>query len=348
MSQQSHDAIRVLLEVTQALSEERSLEDSLRAVTDAALVLVNADHASVRLLDTTHGSLLASARSGIGAEHSPVELRRGEGVVGWVLEHREALAIDDTHADGRFLPSDAQKFVIRSMVAEPLWSSGDVIGVLSVSSPHVAAFSHENRLLVRLLANCSVPPIERARLRRLAIVDDLTLAYNLRHLGPCLEEEMARSNRTTSPLSFLLMDLDHFKAVNDAHGHAVGDRVLRLFADRVRAIVRRTDVLVRRGGEEFALLMPATSEREARVIAERIRESLGTDAFHALDAVLQQTVSIGVATWDGCESGESLEKRADLAMYDAKARGRNRVTISRLTPPRPSPRAGRASRAPSQ
>jgi diguanylate cyclase (GGDEF)-like protein len=130
-------------------------------------------------------------------------------------------------------------------------------------------------------------------------------------------------------LSFLLMDLDHFKSVNDAHGHAVGDRVLRLFADRVRALVRRTDVLVRRGGEEFALLMPATSEREARVIAERIRESLGTDPFQAQGAVLRQTVSIGVATWDGCESGESLEKRADLAMYDAKARGRNRVTVAR-------------------
>jgi diguanylate cyclase (GGDEF)-like protein len=329
MSERAHDPIGVLLHVTQVLSEERSLEDSLRALTDAALVLVNADHASVRLLDTARGSLLASARSGVGAEDPPVELRRGEGVLGWVLEHRESLAIDDALADGRFVRPSAQKFVIRSIMAEPLWSSGDVIGVLSVSSPRVGAFSREHRLLVRLLANCSIPPIEGARLRRLAIVDDLTLAYNVRHMAPCLEEEMERSIRTTSPLSFLLMDLDHFKAVNDEHGHAVGDRVLRLFADRVRGIVRRTDVLVRRGGEEFALLMPGTSEREASVIADRIRESLGTEAFHALDAVLPQTVSIGVATWDGRESSTSLEKRADLAMYDAKARGRNRVSVSK-------------------
>jgi two-component system, cell cycle response regulator len=337
MSPRGHDAISVLLQVTQVLSTENLLEDSLRAVTDAALVLVNADHASVRLLDTTRGSLLSSARSGVGAEHPPVELRRGEGVLGWVLEHREALAIDDTQVDDRFVRLESQRFVIRSLVAEPLWSSGEVIGVLSVSSPHVAAFSHEDRLLVRLLANCSIPPIERARLRRLAIIDDLTLAYNLRHLGPCLQEEMERSRRTTTPLSFLLMDLDHFKAVNDVHGHAVGDRVLRLFADRVRAIVRRTDVLIRRGGEEFALLMPGTNERDARTIADRIRESLGTEKFHAEDAVLSQTVSIGVATWNGRESGESLEKRADLAMYEAKARGRNRVTVAKKGPRSRSP-----------
>src|SRR5580698_1157922 len=90
------DAIRVLLDLTQRLSEKQSLEDSLCAVTDAALVLVNADHASVRLLDTSRGSLLSSARSGVGKEHPPVEFHRGEGVLGWVLEHREALAIGDT------------------------------------------------------------------------------------------------------------------------------------------------------------------------------------------------------------------------------------------------------------
>jgi two-component system cell cycle response regulator len=291
----------------------------------------------VRLLDTTRGSLLSSARSGVGSEHAPVELRRGEGVVGWVLEHREALAVDDTRNDPRFLKADGQRFVIRSIVAEPLWSSGDVIGVLSVSSPQVAAFSHEDRLLVRLLANCSIPPIERARLHRLAIIDDLTLAYNVRHLAPCLEQEMQRATRTASPLSFLLMDLDHFKEVNDQHGHAVGDVVLRLFADRVRALVRRTDVLVRRGGEEFALLMPGTSEREARASADRIRETLATSAFQALGKTLPQTVSIGAATWDGREAGASLEKRADLAMYEAKARGRNRVAVAKeSTAPRAS------------
>jgi two-component system cell cycle response regulator len=336
------DAISVLLHLTQTLSEKHSLENSLRAVTDAALILVNADHASVRLLDTSKGSLLSSARSGVGKNHPPVEFRPGEGVVGWVLEHKEALALDDARIDPRFVRPDAQKFVIRSIVAEPLWSSGDVIGVLSVSSPRTAAFTHEDRLLVRLLANCSIPPIERARLHRLAIVDDLTLAYNVRHLVTCLDEEMLRARRSSSPLSFLLMDLDHFKEVNDVHGHLVGDAVLRQFADRVRSLVRRSDILVRRGGEEFALLMPTTDERDARAIADRIRETLATEPFKAIGAVLAQTVSIGVATWDGVEAGPALEKRADLAMYEAKGRGRNRVAVAKSGPVKR--RAGAAMR----
>jgi two-component system cell cycle response regulator len=339
-----HDAIRVLLDLTQRLGEKQSLEDSLGAVTDAALLLVLADHSSVRLLDTTRDSFLSSARSGVGKEHAPVELRRGEGVIGWVLDHREGLAIDDTRGDDRFVEVEAQRFVIRSIVAEPLWSSGDVIGVLSVSSARTSAFTHEDRLLVRLLANCSIPPIERARLHRLAIVDDLTLAYNARHLVPCLKEEMQRARHASSPLSFLLMDLDHFKNVNDMHGHAVGDAVLRMFADRVRSLVRRTDILVRRGGEEFALLMPATNERDAWMIADRIRETLATVPIEAQGATLAQTVSIGVATWDGKEAGPSLEKRADLAMYDAKARGRNRVAVAKETKPSRA-HAGRAGDA---
>ncbi len=328
MSGSRSDAITVLLQVTQALSAELLLEESLRAVTDAALVLVDADHASIRLLDTSKGSLLASARSGVGSNHPPVELRRGEGVLGWVLDHREALAVDDTRTDPRFVDAEGQGFSIRSLVAEPLWSSGDVIGVLGVSSPRVAAFTAEDRLLIRLLANCSIPPIERVRLRRLAIVDDLALAYNLRHLGPTLRDEMQRARRAGSSLCFLLMDLDHFKAVNDAHGHAAGDRVLRLFADKVRAVVRRSDVLFRRGGEEFALVMPQTGERDARMTAERIRESLAAEPLVTATSSVRQTVSIGVACWDGHESPETLERRADGAMYEAKSRGRNRTVAA--------------------
>jgi diguanylate cyclase (GGDEF)-like protein len=140
---------------------------------------------------------------------------------------------------------------------------------------------------------------------------------------------MAYARRTSTPLSFLLLDLDHFKRVNDAHGHAIGDAVLRHFADRVRERVRRADVLVRRGGEEFALVMPRTTEGEAQVIAERIQETLALTPFAIGDVSVVQTVSIGVATWDGDESPEALERRADLAMYEAKDRGRNAVVASK-------------------
>jgi diguanylate cyclase (GGDEF)-like protein len=331
MSHRPAEPIGILLQLTQALGEDHTLEESLRAVTDAALVLVKADHASVRLLDAAKTSLLSGARSGAGVGHRPLEFRRGEGAIGWAVEHRESVAIADTTSDPRFLPSPEQGFSIRSLIVEPLWSSGDLIGVLSVSSATPDAFDEEARLKVRLLANCSVPPIEKARLHRLAIVDDLTLAFNVRHLAPRLREEMAYAHKTSSPLSFLLLDLDHFKRVNDEHGHAAGDSVLRQFADSVRERVRRADVLVRRGGEEFALVMPVTTGQEAQTIAERIQEGLATTPLTFEGKRIAQTVSIGVATWDGEESPDALERRADLAMYEAKDRGRNCVVVAKPT-----------------
>jgi two-component system cell cycle response regulator len=126
------------------------------------------------------------------------------------------------------------------------------------------------------------------------------------------------------------MDLDHFKSVNDKHGHAVGDEVLRMFADRVRKAVRRVDVLVRRGGEEFVLIMPATGATQAHATGHRIQQTLHGDPFETDNGAIRikQTVSIGVATWDKRETPEQLERRADEAMYEAKRLGRNRVVVA--------------------
>jgi diguanylate cyclase (GGDEF)-like protein len=123
------------------------------------------------------------------------------------------------------------------------------------------------------------------------------------------------------------MDLDHFKDVNDEHGHAAGDRVLREFADRVRTATRVQDGLVRWGGEEFVLVMPDTDAARALQVAERIREGLASDPIAVSEGVVvEQTVSIGVSTWDGAESAGALVERADRAMYAAKRAGRDRVS----------------------
>ena len=116
------------------------------------------------------------------------------------------------------------------------------------------------------------------------------------------------------------MDLDHFKRVNDDYGHAVGDAVLRIFADRARALVRKIDIFVRRGGEEFNLIMPSTTQEQARATADRIRTAMAEAALDVGDGiVLTQTVSIGVATWNGEETPQGLQQQADAAMYRAKS-----------------------------
>ena len=321
-----HDVAAVLLHLTERLSAGSSLEDALQEVTDAALKLLPGDHASVRLLDASRTQLLTSARSGKGTDRSSLSMKPGEGIAGWVIEHKLPARVTNTREDTRFMEAVGQGFSIKSMVAEPLLSAGRVIGVLSVSSPNVAAFSADDELLARLLANCSVPAIERSRLERLSATDEMTLAFTSRYLLPRVNEEMERARGSKSAVALLSMDLDRFRHVNESYGQPVGDRVLCIFVERVREAARAFDVLVRSAGDQFTLLMPQTTKEDASATAERLRKHIGESAMEPMpSAFLTQTVSIGVATWDGKESAEELREGADFAMREAKERGRDCV-----------------------
>lgn len=169
------------------------------------------------------------------------------------------------------------------------------------------------------------------RNRELATHDELTGAFNRRHLMDSLADERERARRTDVAYSVAILDLDWFKAINDGHGHAGGDAVLRAFCDLARTELRANDLFARYGGEEFVLLMPATPTPEgARCVVERIRIAV---AAHDWRAVLGAqapavTVSAGIATWHRDESSELVLARADAALYDAKHRGRNRCVIA--------------------
>lgn len=164
-------------------------------------------------------------------------------------------------------------------------------------------------------------------LRRLATRDELTGLLNRRELDRILEEEQERALRFDHPLSLLMIDVDHFKAVNDGHGHPVGDVVLREIASRLTAHVRKVDRVARFGGEEFAIVLVQTDGTGAVETARRIRAAVSRDAILAAPGLaLNPTVSIGVATLpdDAC-SAVALVAAADKALYAAKAAGRNRV-----------------------
>lgn len=326
------EALEALLILTRKLTQNLPLEEALKSVTDTVLRLLPGNHASVRVLDEQGVELLAAARSGSGAHRRPRALRPGEGIGGWVVQHGELVRINHADRDPRFVKLPAQGFFIRSILAVPLQSGGKTIGVLTTSSPKPESFGPETEDLARLIANCAVPAIEKARLERLAITDPLTRAFNHRYLQPRLQEEMSRANRDDQPLSMLLLDLDHFKSVNDTHGHQAGDRVLRVFAELVRSGVRGYNVLIRRGGEEFVLLLPGTPLHAAMVVAERVRKTVGRQRIEVAPGLrITQTVSIGVACWNGTESAEEFEQRADAAMYEAKRAGRNRLAVASTT-----------------
>ena len=162
------------------------------------------------------------------------------------------------------------------------------------------------------------------QLRRQTIVDPLTEAYNRRHMDTVLKEAFARAARGTPPPSLLVMDIDHFKRINDQCGHAVGDTVLRKVTDIARHEGRATDKLFRCGGEEFVLYLPETDAAGARVVAEEIRRAIA--GARLLDT-LPVTVSIGVSTLRPDDSLDDWIRCGDQALYCAKESGRNRVCL---------------------
>jgi diguanylate cyclase (GGDEF)-like protein len=174
------------------------------------------------------------------------------------------------------------------------------------------------------------------RLRRVALHDGLTGLFNRRFLRESLPQLQAGAARRLSPLCVIMLDLDHFKQVNDTHGHLVGDQTLIAVAKALRDHSRRSDLVARYGGEEFAVLCPDTDSATALQVAERLREAVAQLGAVALGHPGPQTISVGVAIQSpGDElSPEQLLDHADLALYRAKHAGRNRTEVFR--PPRPA------------
>ena len=172
--------------------------------------------------------------------------------------------------------------------------------------------------------------ITHERFQLLAAVDPLTGAYNRRFGFGRLDEEWARSVRSSLPLGVLAFDLDHFKAVNDTYGHLVGDRVLRGAANAARLVIRDGDVLVRTGGEEFLVVLPGGGVDDVRAIGERIRRAVEGVRTAVGDAAVGVTVSIGAASLPhtSADSAEQLVAAADGALYAAKDAGRNRLSFA--------------------
>ena len=164
--------------------------------------------------------------------------------------------------------------------------------------------------------------------RRDASHDALTGLFNRRAAAERLSQERARAIRQRTPLSVLMLDIDHFKRINDGWGHAAGDGVLLALADVLRNELRANDVGVRHGGEEFLVILPAASAKQAFEAAERIRKQVAGLAMPLDGDIESITVSVGIATFDGAETGDDLIARADAAMYRAKQGGRDRSIAS--------------------
>lgn len=167
-----------------------------------------------------------------------------------------------------------------------------------------------------------------ADMQKLAITDGLTGLYNRRGFFELSQREVERAERFDRAYSVIILDIDHFKAINDTHGHETGDQVLEKLAGRLSAQLRKVDILGRYGGEEFSILLPETNSAGAREVAERLRRCIADEPMDTSQGRLNITISVGLATLtDNTLTLEQTLKRADLALYQAKESGRNCVCV---------------------
>jgi diguanylate cyclase (GGDEF)-like protein len=313
----------------------------ISAVLETSALSVGADCGVFYAVVPAGGLLRAMSWYGCDAEKS--ELSAGEGVAG-------AAAIEDDVVQcpggAELAPAEPSA---SSAVAIPLRRGNRAIGVLALYGRGAGrAFADDDMHLLQSLARQAETAIENTFLyeeaTRLSITDGLTGLWNRRLFDLRINEELQRAIRFQEPFGLLLVDLDHFKAVNDRYGHQAGDAVLVEVARRLTDATREVDVVTRFGGEEFALILPKTPVQGTMRLAAKVREVVAAEPFAAGAASIPVTVSVGAAAYpDHGLSGPDLLAAADAALYQAKANGRDRVEEAEPGG-RPAPRGAGAGR----
>jgi len=333
-------------EIAKALTSTLELREVLNLVMQKVSDLLQPRNWSLILLDENTGKLYFEVAVGDGAEAlKTLQLLPGEGIAGTVFSTGKARLVDDVGGDPAFAPrfDQASAFRTRSILAVPLIARGRVLGVIElVNGPRDPPFSEDDLTTLTAIADYAAIAIENARnfrrVQELTITDEHTGCYNARHMRAQLDHEVRRSQRFHHPLSLVFLDLDHFKSVNDTHGHLIGSALLKEVGELLIASTRQLDLVFRYGGDEFALLLVETAPEGAMTIATRIRDAFRSRRFmqqHGLE--LRLTASMGVATFpDHARSATDLVRAADFAMYAAKAQGRNDVCLAERVPEDPS------------
>ena len=342
------DELAVLNEIGKALTSSLDIGEVMHVILAKVSELLKPRNWSLLLKDHETGELYFKAAVGAGSELlAGLRIKAGEGIAGWVAQHDQPLLVNDVHSDPRFASrfDKASSFHTKSILCVPLTFKNRTLGVIElVNGEGDGPFGDEDLRILGTVAEFSAIAIENAqnfhKVQELTVQDDHTGLFNSRHLMRQLEQEIVRATRFGHPVSLIFFDLDHFKLVNDQHGHQAGSRVLFEVGRLLLGMLRSTDVPVRYGGDEFVVLLPETSKDQAMDAARRIGRMISATPFLAEKRYgpLSLTASLGVAAFpDDAREAEDLIKRADEAMYRVKAEGRGGVAGA--PPQKPAPKS---------
>ena len=335
----------LLADLTETFTSTLDIDEVLSTVCDRVAKWLAIDEVAIVLNEPGSAALVVAAASGIPDYEriAGLTFEIGVGVTGVVWNEQPVVYVPDLSKDERYLGwGGAHAHETGSMVVLRMAFRDEKIGLLDCVRLETGGFSEDEVQMLQIVADQAAIAVRNAGLYRqildLATVDELTGILNRRRLMEHFADEWARGERFGEWLAALILDIDHFKAYNDTHGHLVGDEVLRQVAQALAASVRQVDVVGRYGGEEFVVLLPRCPPEQAYRVGDKLRRLVESLRVESETDIAPPTISVGVACWKPAEAAEGLKpidllRSADGALMEAKAAGRNRVVLAE--PPSP-------------
>jgi diguanylate cyclase (GGDEF)-like protein len=336
LTRQSQE-LSIFHDVAKALTSSLDLDSILQTIMEKMAEYFRPDTWSLLMVDEDHDELYFAIAVGEAAEAlKSVRLKVGEGIAGWVAKHGEQLVVPDVEADPRFAKriDETTKWETRSIICVPVRSKLRVLGVIQLVNVDMSRFGNPEIFFLQSLCDYAAIAIENARwverIQELTITDDCTGLYNARHLYKTLETEVYRSSRFGYEFSVLFIDLDHFKQVNDTHGHLIGSKLLAEIGYLIKAQLRLIDFAFRYGGDEFVVVLPQTTKDSALVVAKRLQEGFRASSFCREEGLnLNVRASIGLATYPhDARTAHEIIRQADEMMYLVKNSTRDNIGIA--------------------